>query len=59
MVEALNELSGRALPHHALDALRASYLDSNLAVKELSWTKMSREVWSVESSYMGVERKPN
>ncbi len=59
MVEALNELSGRAVPGHALDALRASYLDSNLAAKELSWIKVSGEEWSAQSSYMGVERKPS
>jgi hypothetical protein len=59
VVDALNELSGHVVPDQALDAFSASYLDSNSTAKESSWTKMSGEVCSVQSSYIGAERKPS
>jgi hypothetical protein len=55
----LKELSGRVIPDQALEALSASYFDSNLVANESSCTKVLGEVWSIQSSYMGVERKPN
>ena len=58
-VAALKELSGWVVPDHALEAFRASYLDSNLDAKTSSWTRMSGDLQRDHSSYIGVERKPN
>jgi hypothetical protein len=58
VVEALKELSGQVMPDQALDVLSELYLGSNLDEKMSSWTKISGELGSIQSSCMGVERKP-
>ena len=52
-------LSGWVVPDHALDALSASYLDSNLDAKTSSWTRISGDLDRDHSSYIGVDKKPN
>jgi hypothetical protein len=58
-VAALKELSGWVVPDQALEAFRASCMDSNLDAKTSSWTRMSGDLHRDHSSYIGVERKPN
>lgn len=56
---AWKELLGQVMPAQFLDALRASYWNSNFDVETSSCTKILIDMQRGHSSYMGVERNPS